>query len=558
VSARASWLLGLCCALAACSFDDHVKHCAKDAECNSDQECYRGFCIARDAAATADSDAASHGKSSSSSRSGSGGKVGSTSTASTAAGAKASAAGGGGSGARAGAAASPTSAAGSGTAQAVPAGPAQMATGECTDGDELPCLVAALGPAISEACVRGTQRCSGKVWGGCIAAPVPAIEQCNGIDDDCDNKLDEVPDVDCFPDGQTGCTKQSDGRWNCQGMCAVGKQTCTQGKLSECTGYTKPAMEVCTPAGMQAVDENCNGMTDENCACNAAETRSCYSGPEGTLNVGKCVAGMQTCSNGALGPCMNAVTPGTETCANQGSDDDCNGKADDIPNLGSECVVANASGPCRTGKYQCEAGKAELACVPANMPAKETCNNVDDDCNGKVDDTFDLMSDAKNCGACGKTCGSDEACCSGSCLSTKNDANNCGGCGMKCAAASSCNGGKCKDSAPPPPPPPMDAGTPPPMPGTCQPACGAGQTCCNGSCVDTKSDIKNCGACGSACSGTQPGCCSGKCVDLVSNSNCGQCGRDCSLLTNGGLTCTCTKAGDGSIACTGPVLNVCL
>jgi hypothetical protein len=179
---------------------------------------------------------------------------------------------------------------------------------------------------------------------------------------------------------------------------------------------------------------------------------------------------------------------------------------------------------------------------------------VDDDCNGKVDDTFDLMNDAKNCGVCGKSCSGDEACCAGSCTGTKNDANNCGACGMKCASGASCEGDKCKTPAQPP----MDAGMPPPMPGTCQPACGAGQTCCNGSCVDTKTDIRHCGKCGDACTGSQPGCCNAKCVDLVSNSNCGQCGRDCSLLTNGGLTCTCTKGSDGSIACTGPVLNVCL
>jgi hypothetical protein len=386
---------------------------------------------------------------------------------------------------------------------------------------------------------------------GCTPAP----EQCNGMDDDCNGKADDAITVECFPDGQTGCIKQSDGRWDCQGICARGTQSCVQGKLGECTGYKAPAMEICTPAGMRAADENCNGMTDESCACAPGEIRSCYGGTDGTLNVGKCVAGTQTCTDGALSACMNAVMPGTETCANQGADDDCNGKADDIQNLGAACLIAGAAGPCRSGKYQCEAGKAALSCIPAATPGQETCNGMDDDCNGKVDDTFNLMTDAKNCGACGKSCGADEACCNGSCINTKKDANNCGACGMTCGSGSTCNGGKCKEpETPPPPPPPVDAGTP----GGCQPACGAGQTCCNGSCVDTRSDLKHCGACGNACTGTQPGCCNGKCADLVSNANCGQCGRDCSLLTNGGLTCTCTKASDGSIACTGPVLNVCL
>jgi hypothetical protein len=97
------------------------------------------------------------------------------------------------------------------------------------------------------------------------------------------------------------------------------------------------------------------------------------------------------------------------------------------------------------------------------------------------------------------------------------------------------------------------------MPPGCSPACGAGATCCNGMCVDTSTDAMNCGGCGTACTaGNQPACCSGKCVDLVSNTNCGQCGKDCSLLSNSSITCTCTRNTQGTIACTGPVLNVCL
>jgi hypothetical protein len=94
---------------------------------------------------------------------------------------------------------------------------------------------------------------------------------------------------------------------------------------------------------------------------------------------------------------------------------------------------------------------------------------------------------------------------------------------------------------------------------TCQPACPGGQTCCGTTCVNLTTDAMNCGACGTACSaGAQPGCCAGACVDLVSNTNCGACGRDCSLLSTSSITCTCTKAGNGTISCMGPVLNVCL
>ena len=508
----------VCCVLGSCSFEDRVDHCTKDSQCNDGQECYRGFCIRKDQDDAPDASSSSPSTASGGKTTASGGKTGSTSSASTAAGAKAAAAG------------TKAAAAGSGGTSGRSSGGAGAPATPAADGGVTP----------GQMPPKGCQ---------------PEPEQCNGVDDDCNGVVDENIVLDCFPDNQTGCTKQSDGHFTCAGVCTFGKQTCSNGKLGECTGYKAAAMEVCTPVGMQAADESCNGMTDEGCACMSGETRSCYSGRDGSLGVGICKAGTQACSNGALGACMDAVAPGTETCANQGADDDCDGKPDNIPSLGTACVVASASGPCRIGIYQC--AKTELSCVSAAMPAKETCNNIDDDCNGVVDDTFDLMNDAKNCGACGKTCSGDEACCSGSCVATKQDANNCGACGMKCAAGATCNGGKCKEPDQPPPPP-MDAGMPPPMPGSCQPACAAGQTCCNGSCVDTKTDAKQCGACGNACSGAQPGCCDGKCVDLVSNGNCGQCGRDCSLLTNGNLTCTCTKMSNGTIACTGPLLNLCL
>ncbi|HKU37608.1 MAG TPA: MopE-related protein, partial [Polyangiales bacterium] len=292
-----------------------------------------------------------------------------------------------------------------------------------------------------------------------------------------------------YPNGQAGCTGDAGGHWTCAGTCALGKRTCTAGQLGECIGARMPAAtETCTAVGMAAADENCNGMVDENCACMNGEMRSCYTGPEGTLNVGKCAAGMQVCTNGALGMCQNSVVPGIETC-----------------------------------------------------------NNVDDDCNGKVDDKVDTQTDVMNCGACGKACATGEGCCAGKCVDTTKDANNCGMCGAKCTAGSKCDAGKCV------------ADIPPPMPGTCMPACAAGQTCCGGTCVDTKTDAKNCGMCGMACSaGMQPGCCAGKCIDLVSDTNCGECGKDCSLLSTSSITCTCTRDTSNKIACTGPVLNLCL
>jgi hypothetical protein len=552
VNMRASLLLCLSCFLVACSFSDDRgdQHCKTSNDCDPDEHCFQGFCVGED-----------ESSSNASSEAGAGGKSGSTgsSTNGNSSGGSKSSAGKGGSGASGSGGRS--SAANGGK----PAKPGSMpASGPCKDGEEQPCLVDPSSTTASEMCNRGTQRCSGDQWGTCVGAPEPGVEECNGLDDDCNGMVDDLTE-DCYPDGQAGCTQGSDQRWSCEGLCAVGKRTCANGKPGECTGFKVPATEVCSGPGQPAADENCNGMIDETCTCTAGETRSCYNGPTGTLNVGKCVAGTQTCSNGALGTCMNAVVPVNETCANTGTDDNCDGMLDNVPTLGNACVVAANMGPCRAGLLQCQAGKAEPACVATITPTPETCNNIDDDCNGTVDDTFNLQTDAQNCGTCGMRCPAGNTCVAGRCMMQG------GAAGMPPAAGAGAGGAGAPAAGAPAAGAPAAgapaagapaAGAPAagsPSPPTCQPACGAGRMCCGTTCVDLATDPMNCGACGAACTtGAQPGCCAGRCVDLVSNTNCGQCGRDCSLLSTSGITCTCTKASDGSISCMGPVLNVCL
>lgn len=61
-------------------------------------------------------------------------------------------------------------------------------------------------------------------------------------------------------------------------------------------------------------------------ACSPGETATCYSGPEGTLNVGLCKSGMQTClpDQTGFGPCEGEVIPSIENCADP-ADEDCDG-----------------------------------------------------------------------------------------------------------------------------------------------------------------------------------------------------------------------------------------
>lgn len=96
----------------------------------------------------------------------------------------------------------------------------------------------------------------------------------------------------------------------------------------------------------------------------------------------------------------------------------------------------------------------------------------------------------------------------------------------------------------------------------CNPACGAGFTCCNGKCVNLANDIFNCGACGVTCPGPNPFC-AGMCMQapcdnpqqcLGTNGSC--CGNAC--CKPGQLCCDVQGPGPaGGPACHDPVDGTC-
>jgi hypothetical protein len=70
--------------------------------------------------------------------------------------------------------------------------------------------------------------------------------------------------------------------------------------------------------------------------------------------------------------------------------------------------------------------------------------------------------------------------------------------------------------------------------------CGtaAGAACCNRHCTNTKSDTRNCGACGMACTGANTQCCNSVCSNPTNDSNnCGGCGNVCSTLNASMASC---------------------
>ncbi len=185
-----------------------------------------------------------------------------------------------------------------------------------------------------------------------------ADNNCNGI---ADNQ--ESPCKVCVVDNSQSCTTGG------LGICAVGTQTCQLASDHQSVGYG--TCQQTTPARARdctsSADNDCNGQADDlettYCQCSGASSpRSCSTGL-----LGICQAGTQACvvatnkSTSAWGTCTQLKAKGTETCANPGADDDCDGTVDNVPT--KTCNVGNGIGACANAGYtDCSAG-AEI-CIP--------------------------------------------------------------------------------------------------------------------------------------------------------------------------------------------------
>ncbi|KZV87683.1 hypothetical protein EXIGLDRAFT_723440 [Exidia glandulosa HHB12029] len=70
-----------------------------------------------------------------------------------------------------------------------------------------------------------------------------------------------------------------------------------------------------------------------------------------------------------------------------------------------------------------------------------------------------------------------------------------------------------------------DCSIPQPSTGVC--TCGLPYKHCGPQCVNTDTNIDNCGTCDDPCEGSHPGCCGGVCSDFDSTLTCGGCNNPC-------------------------------
>jgi hypothetical protein len=173
------------------------------------------------------------------------------------------------------------------------------------------------------------------------------------------------------------------------GACHVLMDACRDGVLLSCVPAPASQNEVCA----DGIDNNCDGIVDEGCACEVSSIQPCYSGSAPTRSVGLCIDGAQQCATGAWNDCVGDVLPSPEGC--DGSDNDCDGEVDE----GCACADGQQQtcfggpdktrgvGPCKDGAQTCANG-VWGHCVGDMLPSIEQHDGFDNDCDGSIDEEF--------------------------------------------------------------------------------------------------------------------------------------------------------------------------
>jgi len=193
-------------------------------------------------------------------------------------------------------------------------------------------------------CLHTVAKCLGGVLQVCDPFEGVGVEECDGLDNDCNGLADEAL-------GFSSCGL---------GLCAHTVNNCVGGIPQECDPWEGSAAEQC-----DGLDNDCDGPVDEELG-------------ETSCGLGQCSHSVANCVGGVAQVCDPLAGAAVETC--DGVDNDCDDEVDE--ELG---LVTCGLGECLHEQPYCEGGKVAI-CQPFLGAAQEVCDGVDNDCDGLVDE----------------------------------------------------------------------------------------------------------------------------------------------------------------------------